>query len=237
MHGNGRSGSHRHVALAARGPEDPGRCRDMIRRSSLSYFDLLATEEKAVEKESQDLPTWVILLFSPTRFLFDRLGVTITGWTISWLTINVIFLFTLGRLHEHLHHHLILLLLWFIPCSRIAEIVYAFYNDAFDRIKEIRPRTKLTKSRRLKLLGVCYCEVAVCYASLYFVVPFDAFFHHPVGPFESLYFSWITITTTGFGDIYPVAWYARLGCMTELAFGLMLIVFAVGAYLSMPDQS
>lgn len=75
----------------------------------------------------------------------------------------------------------------------------------------------------------------MCYASLYLVLSQTAFHNHPQRPFESLYFSWITITTTGFGDIFPSSTLARALCMSELGLGLMLIVFSVGAYFSYED--
>jgi len=60
-------------------------------------------------------------------------GVTIIGWTLASLLVNLAFLFSLPRLHQRLHIWLILLL-WLIPFSRIFEIGYAFYNDAFDQL-------------------------------------------------------------------------------------------------------
>jgi hypothetical protein len=96
----------------------------------------------------------------------------------------------------------------------------------------VAPRSRLKRTQRFKLLARSYCEIAVCYASLYLVLPSGSFVDPPKGWFNSLYFSWITITTTGFGDITPKSMLARLLCMTELGVGLMLLVFAVGSYFS-----
>jgi len=196
-----------------------------------------APEVVVVERRTQDLPTWFLIFVCPTRVMFERgfvkrSGVTIVGWTVGFLVVNLMFLFALPWLHQHLRCRFILLLLWAIPSSRIVEIGYAFYNDAFDQLEGFQPRSGLKRSQRLKLLGCSYFEVAVCYASLYLALPDTAFHNHPARPFESLYFSWITITTTGFGDIFPYSTFARTLCMSELGVGLMLIVFAVGAYFS-----
>jgi hypothetical protein len=86
------------------------------------------------------------------------------------------------------------------------------------------------------LLGRSYFEIAVCYASLYLALPDKSFERPPTSGFESLYFSWITITTTGFGDITPKSALARWLCMTEVGLGLMLLVFAVGTYFSYKEQ-
>jgi hypothetical protein len=190
-----------------------------------------------VERRTQDLPTWFLIFVCPTRVMFERgfvrrRGVTIIGWTVGFLVVNLMFLFSLPWLHQHLEWRLILLLLWAIPFSRIFEIGYAFYNDAFDQLEGFQPRSGLKRAQRLKLLGCSYFEVAVCYASLYLALPDTSFHNHPARPFDSLYFSWITITTTGFGDIFPSSTCARVLCMSELGVGLMLIVFAVAAYFS-----
>ena len=116
--------------------------------------------------------------------------------------------------------------------SRIIEIGYAFYNDSFDQMEGVRVRSGLSRVQRFKLLGRSYFEVAVCYASLYLALPVNSFEPPPKTGFESLYFSWITITTTGFGDIKPLSLLAKGLCMTEIGVGLMLIVFAVGTYFS-----
>ena len=193
-----------------------------------------------MERRTQDLPTWFLIFVAPTRVLFERSfvkrrGVTIIGWTLFCLFVNLVFLFVLPWLQHRLRYWLILLL-WAIPFSRIVEIGYAFYNDAFDQLEGFQPRSGLKRSQRLKLLACSYFEVAVCYASLYLALPDGSFHKHPARPFESLYFSWITITTTGFGDILPSSTFARVLCMSELGVGLMLIVFAVGAYFSYKDN-
>jgi hypothetical protein len=189
-----------------------------------------------VERRTQDLPTWFLIFVCPTRVLFERgfvkrTGVTIIGWTMGFLVVNLAFLFSSPWLHQHLRSQFIFLL-WAIPFSRIVEIGYAFYNDAFDQLEGLQPRSGLKRSQRLRLLGCSYFEVAVCYSSLYLALPDSSFHNHPARPFESLYFSWITITTTGFGDIFPSSTCARVLCMSELGVGLMLLVFAVGAYFS-----
>jgi hypothetical protein len=195
-----------------------------------------------VERRTQDLPTAGLLFVAPTRVLFDstfmRRMISIGAWSWLFLVLSLIFLFALRRIETYADFwHGLFILLWVLPSSRIFEIGYAFYNDSFDQMHGLQPRSGLRRSQRFKLLGRSYFEIAVCYASLYLALPGSSFDHAPATGFESLYFSWITITTTGYGDIAPRSALARGLCMTEVGVGLALLVFAIGTSFSYRDQS
>lgn len=154
-----------------------------------------------------------------------------------FLVLNAIFLFLLPSVQRHgSFWHGLAALVWLLPFSRTIEIVYAFYNDTFDQLRRVPLRTKLDRVQRFKLLGRSYIEVSICYASLYLAIPWCNFNSAPSTGFEAAYFSWITITTTGYGDILPQGSFTRLLCMTEIGVGLMLLVFAVGTYFSFEDE-
>jgi Ion channel len=148
-----------------------------------------------------------------TRFIRNR--IEINGWSWFFLVLNLLFLFFFPVMQRHFVFWLSWLVLWAIPFSRIWEMGYAFYNDSFDQLKGQKPRSGLTRGQRLKLLGRSYFEVAVCYASLYLALPGQSFRNNPAASFESLYFSWIAITTTGFGDIVPATTFARVHCLSD----------------------
>jgi len=195
-----------------------------------------------MERRTQDLPTIVLLLIAPTRALFDssfmRKKLAINSWSWLFLSLNFVFLFALPLLKRHFDYlHALCVLIWILPFSRINEIGYAFYNDSLEQMEGQVPKSGLSRAQRFKLLGRSYFEIAVCYASLYLALPDNSFEHPPATGFESLYFSWITITTTGFGDITPKSVLARCLCMTEVGIGLMLLVFAVGSYFSYREQA
>ena len=198
--------------------------------------------EVVVERRTKDLPTIVLLVIAPTRALFEtefvKKRIAINLWSWFWLVANLIFLFTFSLLKRPLGLSISLyVLLWAFPFSRIVEIGYAFYNDSFDQMEGHTPRSGLSRAQRFKLLGRSYIEIAVCYATVYLALPENSFMHAPATGFQSLYFSWVTITTTGFGDITPEGVLARSLCMTEIGFGLMLIVFAVGTYFSYKEKA
>ena len=54
---------------------------------------------------------------------------------------------------------------------------------------------------------------------------------------DCLYFSVITITTVGYGDIHPATSYAKLLCMLEIILGYLLLVLSIGAIASNPKNS
>jgi hypothetical protein len=191
-----------------------------------------------MERQTQDLQTWLLVLISPTRVLFERFNrVSIQHWSTLFLVLNTAFLFLLPLIKQHwFFWRGLAVLVWLLPFSRTIEIVYAFYNDTFDQLRRVPLRTKLDRVQRFKLLGRSYIEVSVCYASLYLAVPSCHFNSALSTGFEAAYFSWITITTTGYGDILPQGSFTRLLCMTEIGLGLMLLVFAVGTYFSFEDK-
>jgi hypothetical protein len=86
--------------------------------------------------------------------------------------------------------------------------------------------------------------VSICFAIFYRAMP-TTWFSIPtsgahtgffLNPLDWLYFSWITITTAGYGDFYPTHPLARVIVMAELATGLFLIIFAVGSYFAYKEE-
>jgi len=49
---------------------------------------------------------------------------------------------------------------------------------------------------------------------------------------DCFYYSVITISTLGYGDIYPTAWYSKLIVIVEVVTGLSLLTFSLGIILS-----
>ncbi|MGL6167532.1 MAG: potassium channel family protein, partial [Fusobacteriaceae bacterium] len=50
--------------------------------------------------------------------------------------------------------------------------------------------------------------------------------------FKHIYFSFITITSVGYGDIYPLTFLAQLAVMIEVVLGIALLNFTLGITLS-----
>lgn len=196
---------------------------------------------------------WV-WLYSPTRALIMTFGAeqadagsrSIRSW-MKWCLRVTLALATLLyfvnlsvnlRLEALNHCWIVYLLLWFWPYSRTVEICRAFYDDAMQVLAKLPRRTTLTAAERLRFLAGSYLEVATNFGLIYFfwadgvMSAKDLFGRHFASPIEAIYFSFVTITTLGYGDITPKTLPGQLLCMTELVCGFVLIVFAFGSYMA-----
>jgi len=202
-----------------------------------------------MERRSHNWPFGLRLVLAPTRALFDSELMKarrwdIKHWTVTFLILNgllLILLPPLASMQVWTSRIAAGLVLYMIPFSRVFEIFYAFYYDALEKISsDAHAPSSLKRGDRFRLLGVSYLEISVCFAIFFRAMPQSWFNLPPTGmhtgwfsePLDWLYFSWITITTTGYGDVSPVHPIARVIVMAELGLGLLLVVFAVGSYFA-----
>lgn len=92
-------------------------------------------------------------------------------------------------------------------------------------------------NRSLILLFINYAELIVGFASLYLIsVSIGSKENVAVTPvashLDALYFSVVTITTTGFGDITPINSIGKSIMMVEALAGVVLIVLVIGTFLT-----
>jgi hypothetical protein len=189
-----------------------------------------------------------LFLLSPTRFVVDSLKNKYPALFLRWpllfaaLTLVCIPIFLVVRPEPigwpfTWRSWTIAVALFLLPWSRITEIVWAFFNDANARLRRDIPRTSLTTIQRLRNLLVSYLELIIDFAILYFFLPRGEFKFASDGLgtyrnfFQAVYFSAMTLTTTGYGDIAPRRWTSELLCMLEPLAGLLLVVLGIGAYL------
>lgn len=126
--------------------------------------------------------------------------------------------------------------LWVLPFSRVNEILSVFLQDGLARIKGTRQGTALTPYDRVILVSRSYLEVILDFAILYYLGFRSAFSHQITGAVEALYFSAITITTVGYGDLAPCRSVTQLLVVYEVLGGLVLILVAFGAYIDKAKQ-
>ena len=184
------------------------------------------------------------LVISPTRFAIERIkhkvsdyGQTIRIWNRFFrcaMLASVVGLYIVksGDPIRNARFYAGYFALWLLPFSRVNELALAFYRDAFQRFDSTSSNTGITPIQRLRFLVSSYFEVAAQFGIMFFCFPSGFFkqdFHSIV---EALYFSAITISTVGYGDITPTRPPSQLACMYELAVGFILLVFALGSYLT-----
>jgi len=90
-------------------------------------------------------------------------------------------------------------------------------------------------NRTLLLLLLNYFELAVGFAVLYLVtgsIAFEAQAFAITLPGRAMYFSVVTLSTLGYGDIEPFTDVGRLLATLEVLAGFMLVVLVIGAFLT-----
>jgi hypothetical protein len=207
-----------------------------------------------MERRSHNWSLGWRLALAPTRALFDsqfmktRKGWDIKRWSKAFLLVNSALLLLLKPfwlVKCWPMKVVVALVLFAIPWSRIVEILYAFYYDALEKIaRGSDQRSSLRRGDRFRLIGISYVEVSICFATFYHAMPQGWFIVSEnclhsnwfLSALDWLYFSWITITTAGYGDFAPSHPLARVIVMSELAVGLFFIVFAVGSYFAYKEE-
>jgi|SRR5579859_1033621 len=181
----------------------------------------------------------LILLVSPTRFIIERFHTKpVRKWNWIFRGILAVSLVGLwfsgnGEVVRRGPHWSVYGLLWILPFSRVNELALGFYQDAIQRFKGPASRTKTAPVERLVWLVAAYFEVAAQFGILYFCVLPSSFFTRKFSSIiEAVYFSVVTVTTVGYGDITPVNQWAQMACVYELAVGFVVITFALGSYLA-----
>jgi voltage-gated potassium channel len=132
--------------------------------------------------------------------------------------------------------------LWsYFLLSRANEIFGAFLKDAFDKMdNSIKPASSLTPSERIKLSLKSYLELLLNFSLLYSLTDSSLWkgcaggvnenCTAPLKLTDSIYYSGITITTTGYGDITPINWYPQFLAVYEVFCGVILLVVCFAIY-------
>lgn len=132
-------------------------------------------------------------------------------------------------------------ILWiYYLISRINEISYAFFMDALDKLKDKESsKSDLTGYDRIKLIFKSYFELIINFALLYEMTPLDYWKDgsYPTGLLDTLYFSVITITTTGYGDISPIHGWVKFLSMYEVITGIIMLVICFSIYGSYKEEN
>lgn len=86
--------------------------------------------------------------------------------------------------------------------------------------------------RSIVIAMLSYLQIALVFAI--FNGPLQAEFVRPLSPFQGFYFSMITVTTIGYGDLHPcpTAWRAQLLACLEAVIGIYYLVVLVAVIVT-----
>ena len=90
-------------------------------------------------------------------------------------------------------------------------------------------------ARSIILLSFNYIEIIIHFASFYILslsIGYSGCQNPITSPPVSLYFSIVTITTLGYGDIHPISWIGSTLVSIEVLAGIALIVTALAIFIS-----
>lgn len=125
---------------------------------------------------------------------------------------------------------MVTILVWLLPLSRSNEIFFAFLEDAYDKVSHKEPTSNLSFSDRIRLALHSYLELLSNFAIIYYVIPKEWFSKPLEGIWDALYYSGVTITTLGYGEIHPVAWIPKGLVVYEVFCGFILLIVSFAIY-------
>ena len=207
--------------------------------------DYLAEGEVSLP-ERPAAPAWLRfpgMLIAPTRAVVDALrdhfgwlkdAQSIIVWNVSFQVLAIAFCFSCEWVWRK-PAALVSIPMALIAFFRINELVYAFYRDAMDRIEGYRSSTKFTPGQRVRLLLWAYAELILQFSVIHFSIQTlsRGRAYTGISDFASaLYFSGVTVTTTGFGDIHPSETPARIASLFESVTDVLFIGLSLAVYLS-----
>lgn len=194
-----------------------------------------------------------LFVISPSRFLVELLRNKINGsdskkdrgnlfrlWNYRFFIFEIILAVILcitTYLTPSIFINSMVYLLIIYSWSRVNEIAIAFYFDASWHLYRKPMATDLEPAERVGMALKSYAGLAINFAVIYYFLPIDNKFSGLVCSFaDSLYFSVITITTLGYGDISPSHIVTRGTAVYEVITGVLVLVIAVSTYMGVPEK-
>lgn len=151
------------------------------------------------------------------KHFFGKKGVGYQELAVDGFVLIKVF-FPLLIVYMHLEHNL--LMLWIMIWLLIETILYlgtlVFASDIFTRPRSYR--------RSMLLMFLNYLQIVFSFAALYangnyLNKPFEHWF-------DSIYFSFVTSSTVGFGEFYPITGMGKLlVCFQVMIFFIVVVMF------------
>jgi len=148
--------------------------------------------------------------------------------------------------HQKLYHefpsvflaYTVLFSFGYLLFSRACEIFVAFLSDAVEKLNGVDSQSDLLPGDRLRLAFNSYIEIMFGFGTLYYILPANWFgFKDPNVSFqniyEAIYFSGVTMTTVGYGDISPTFCISQMLVLLQVFCSLTLALVSFTVYTSL----
>ncbi|UEG50791.1 potassium channel family protein [Ferruginibacter lapsinanis] len=151
------------------------------------------------------------------KHFFGKKGVGYQELSVDgFVLIKVIF--PVAMLYLHLEHNILMrgLMIWFLVETILYLATLVFASDIFTRPRSYR--------RSMLLMFLNYLQIVFSFAALYangnyLNKPFEHWF-------DSIYFSFVTSSTVGFGEYYPITGMGKLlVCFQVMIFFIVVVMF------------
>lgn len=129
------------------------------------------------------------------------------------------FVIKYGLYTDNFHFYI---LLWFLAETVLYIPTLIFASDYLSRPRSYR--------RAMILFFFNFLEVNIAYASIY--SKFGIMNKQSSHWFDSIYFSFVVSSSTGFGDIYPVDFHGKLILVSHTIISIMFIVLFLNSFSS-----
>ncbi len=180
------------------------------------------------------------------EYIFDWFyGVVFDNYSATKLSYTDNFLLNIILLNKYIRWigFVLGIFLILVSFSRIFEIFYAFYRDAFTHLESDKnyQRSNLKYFERVHLAMYSYMELVLLFAFVYYassaicatwVFCDNAFKNVILNIGDAIYFSGVTITTLGYGDIAPNILLSKFLVVFEVLSGFTLIIVSFTIYVS-----
>jgi len=119
-----------------------------------------------------------------------------------------------------------------IQISRCIEIPFGFFSDLIDKVHEDLNSQTPGTGKRMALSILVYFESIMNYALLFHLLSKEQWLNAkgPLSMLDSLYFSVVTISTLGYGDITPAGVISKMVTISEVTTSLVIIAISFTIY-------
>jgi voltage-gated potassium channel len=126
-------------------------------------------------------------------------------------------------------------ILFYYYFSRVNEIFISFLIDVQEKLTKQYKFSFISFRDRIKLAFYSYLELIINYALMFWIIDysFGVFNREHLNLLEHLYFSCVTISTLGYGDIYAIHFIPQLLSVYEVFNGMLLVIVCFTIYVSL----